>query len=114
MSAEDRRQAGRVPGACRRQVDHGAGPVLPEDVQVDVAHERLAAAAAAPPTLAPWIAVCPADQGADLGVAQLGLRRHLREQGVLRVADELVVDVARAPPVAVREQRAAAPRPRTR
>ena len=104
MSARIVARCGASRDAGRREVDHGASPVLPEDVQVDVAHERLPATGRGAAGARALNRRGPSHQGADLGVAELGLRRHLGEQGVLRVADELVVDVARAPLVAVREQ----------
>jgi hypothetical protein len=96
-------EAGGVAGARRGQVDHCAGAVLPEDEQIHVPDESLARGAGAGGA-GPLDGGDAADQGADLGVPQLRARRELADQDVLGVADELVVDLAVPPPVAVREQ----------
>jgi hypothetical protein len=76
--------------------------VLAEDAQVDVADQGLLGAAVA--AAGSLDGGDPADQRADLGIAQLGVAQPGGQQPVLGVADQCLVDRAAAPQVAVGEQ----------
>ena len=86
-------------GQARRQVDRCAGAVLAEDHPVHVAHHGLARALRRP--AGSLDRGHSPDQRPDLGVPQLGALGQLRDQCVLRVADELLVGLAAPPGVAV-------------
>ena len=73
-----------------------------EDPLVDVAHQRLVLIARGLPAGALDRGHAP-DERPDLRVAELGLGRHRLQQPVLRLAHELLVEVAAAPGVAVGE-----------
>jgi hypothetical protein len=95
-------ELGGVAGAGGGQVDHGAGPVLAEDAQVDVSDQGLLGAAGA--AAGALDGGDPADQRADLGIPQLLITKPGIQQPVLGVADQRLVDRAAAPQVAVGEQ----------
>ena len=90
----------RQPEGPGRQVDHRPRPVRTEGPLVDVAHEWLRRRAAR--TGGTLDAGDAADQRAHLGVARLGLGRHLRQQHVLWVTDQRLVGLRAPPRVAVR------------